>query len=123
MTNAAWSPRSQFITCTQPYSNYIVVIGGTTAASTNVADIWQNSDGLGQTWTQTTTTVPWGSSVLAGSCVFLYNSALIPNTTYSSAFSTLMVFPHTGYYYRSPDGGVTWLKIPNPYTPSISQSL
>ena len=117
VANAPWSPRAGFITCTMPYSNLVLVIGGTTAAG-NVNDIWASSDGLGAAWSKPATTVPWSEAgILAGTCVFLYDGAQVPSLGSTQAYSTLLVFTQTNHYYRSVTGGASWITQPNPYTP------
>ena len=116
--NAAWSARSSFISCVQPFSNVVVLFGGVNAAG-ELNDGWSNADGTGSTWSSLPSSLPWGSTGLqSGSCVFLYDSALVPGRSFAQSASTLLVFTEHDLYYRSTTAGQTWVQQPNPYAPN-----
>ena len=113
---APWAARANFITCTQPFSNYVLVIGGQSATA-QLNDVWSSSDGQGSSWSALPA-APWGAlGVVAGTCVFLYDSALVPGGNSTQSFSTLLVFTQYNHYYRSTTGGSTWVSTPNPAYP------
>ena len=115
--NAAWSPRANFITCTQPLTNTVVVIGGQNGTGL-LADAWVTTDAAFSQWSALPNPLPWNSTGLqAGACVFLYDSALIPGSGSTQAASTLLVFTQFNTYFRSTTVGQTWVQQPNPYTP------
>ena len=126
VANASWSPRANFITCTAPFSNNVAVIGGVTAVGW-VNDVWISTDGQGAVWSQQPqANYPFAEAsgtganagIQAGTCVFLYDSSLVPGSGSTQTWSTLLVFTHYNRVYKSLDGGATWVQQPNPYYPT-----
>ena len=124
--NASWSPRADFLTCAMPYSNNVVVIGGVTATG-YANDVWLSTDGQGAVWTQQPpANYPFSEAagtganagIQAGTCVFLYDSSLVPGGGFTQTWSTLLVFTHNNRVYKSLTGGATWVQQPNPYYPT-----
>ena len=131
VANASWSPRADFLTCTMPYSNTVVLIGGVTAVG-YVNDVWISTDGAGAVWTQQppanypfveATGTGANAGIQAGTCVFLYDSALVPGSGSTQPMSTLLVFTHNNRVYKSRTGGATWVQQPNAYYPTAPKYM
>ena len=78
--NAAWSSRSLFAYTTIPLTNIVILAGGrlstNAAPAFNASDVWMCEDGIGQTWTQRSTSSSVGA-LQASALVGLYDRTLV----------------------------------------------
>ena len=107
--NAAFGARAEFISCVQPGTNAVVVVGGYTNATALSNSIFLSTDGTGSTWTQQGS---FPINVAQGACVFLYDGAAAAGAAASNANATLLVFTHNMRLYRSITLGATFNSQP-----------